>query len=114
MPFAAGSSASSVINGAIYVAGGIIGSVTTDQVAKYDPATDTWTVLAPMPQGRNHTAAATDGTLFYVFGGRTGPNAVANGFDTMQVYDPTADAWTSTESGSGLAPLAQARGGMGT
>jgi N-acetylneuraminic acid mutarotase len=113
MPFAAGSSASAVINGEIYVAGGIIGSVTTDQAARYDPPTDSWTSLAPMPQGRNHTAAATDGSLLYVFGGRIGPNAVANGFDTVEVYDPSADTWTSTDSGSGLAPLPQARGGMG-
>jgi N-acetylneuraminic acid mutarotase len=113
MLFAAGSCASAVINGQIYVAGGIIGPTTTDQVAQYNPATDTWTTLAPMPQGRNHTAAATDGSLLYVFGGRIGPNAVANGFDTVEVYDPVANSWTSSDSGSGLAPLPQARGGMG-
>jgi N-acetylneuraminic acid mutarotase len=113
MPFAAGSSASALINGEIYVAGGITSTGTTDQVAKYNPVTDTWTPLAPMPQGRNHTAAATDGTLFYVFGGRTGFNVVANGFDTVEIYDPSANTWTSTESGSPLAPLPQARGGMG-
>jgi N-acetylneuraminic acid mutarotase len=113
MPFAAGSSASALINGEIYVAGGIVGSDTTDQVAKYNPATDTWTPLAHMPQGRNHTAAATDGVRLYVFGGRIGPNVVANGFDTVEIYDPNTDTWTSTESGSGITPLPQARGGMG-
>jgi N-acetylneuraminic acid mutarotase len=113
MPFAAGSSASALIDGAIYVAGGITGSVTTDQVARYDPATDTWTPRAHMPQGRNHTAAGTDGARLYVFGGRTGPNSVANGFDTVEIYDPVTDTWTSTDSGSGLTPVPQARGGMG-
>src|SRR5260370_25293738 len=66
-----------------------------------------------MAQGRNPTGGAPDGSLLFVLGGRTGANVVANGFDTVQVYDPVADAWTSTESGSGLAPLPGARGGMG-
>jgi N-acetylneuraminic acid mutarotase len=113
LTFAAGSSSSAVIGGQVYVAGGIIGSSTTNQVARYDPATDTWTSLAAMPQGRNHTAAATDGSKFYIFGGRDGPNAVANGFNTVQIYDPVTNTWTSTESGSSVAPLPQARGGMG-
>jgi N-acetylneuraminic acid mutarotase len=113
MPFAAGSGSSAVIGGQVYIAGGIIGSTTTNQVARYDPATNTWTSLAAMPQGRNHTAAATDGSKFYIFGGRDGPNVVANGFNTVQIYDPATNTWTSTESGSSVAPLPQARGGMG-
>jgi N-acetylneuraminic acid mutarotase len=118
MPFAAGSSSSAVIGGQIYVAGGIVGSSTTTEAARYDPATDTWTTITSMKQGRNHTAAATDGTKLYVFGGR-GPgsgdaNEVANGFDTVQVYDPIRDTWTSSlDAGSTLASLPQARGGMG-
>jgi len=118
MPFAAGSSSSAVIDGKIYVAGGIVGSSTTGQVAQYDPETSLWTLLSPMKQPRNHAAAATDGTKLYVFGGR-GPgsgdsNVIANGFDTVQVYDPRVDLWTSSlDPGSLLAPLPQARGGMG-
>ena len=119
MPFAAGSSLSAVIGGRIYVAGGIVaGSSTTDRVARYDPATDTWDEVAPMPRGRNHAASATDGERLYVFGGR-GPgsgdaNVLENGFDTVQVYDPLTDTWQSSDDpGSTLAPLPQARGGMG-
>ncbi|MBW4562541.1 MAG: hypothetical protein KME32_15600 [Mojavia pulchra JT2-VF2] len=118
MPFAAGSSSSALINGEIYIAGGIIGSSTTDQVAKYNPAINTWTMLASMKQGRNHTAAATDGSKLYVFGGRgfgSGDgNVPANGFDTVQIYDPATNTWISSlDSGSSLKPLPQARGGMG-
>jgi N-acetylneuraminic acid mutarotase len=118
MPFAAGSSATALIGGRVYVAGGIVGSTTTNRVARYDPTTDTWTELAPMPQGRNHAASATDGTRMFVAGGRgvgSGDgNTVANGFDTLQVFDPATGAWrTSATPGSGLAPLPQARGGMG-
>jgi N-acetylneuraminic acid mutarotase len=113
MPFAAGSSSSAVINGAIYVAGGIVGSDTTNQVAVYDPTGDAWTMRSPMPQGRNHAASATDGTFLYVFGGRVGPNAVANGFDTVEIYDPIGDTWHSSDLDPSIAPLPQNRGGMG-
>ncbi|WP_324650000.1 malectin domain-containing carbohydrate-binding protein [Georgenia sp. H159] len=118
MPFAAGSISTAVINGKIYAAGGIIGSTTTTRSAVYNPATNSWTEIAPMPQGRNHAASTTDGSKLYVAGGR-GPgsgdaNVVANGFDTLQVYDPATNTWrSSASSGSGLAPLPQARGGMG-
>lgn len=107
-----------MIGGEVYVAGGIAGSSTTNRTAKYDPETNTWTELAPMPQGRNHAASATDGKKLYVFGGR-GPgsgdsNAVADGFDTVQVYDPATNAWRSSlDAGSTLVPLPQARGGTG-
>lgn len=120
MPFAAGSSSSAVIGNQVYVAGGIVGpSTTTTQAARYDPATDTWEAISPMPQGRNHAAAESDGSKLFVFGGR-GPgsgdgNVVANGFDTVQVYDPATDSWASSlNPGSTLEPLPQARGGMGT
>lgn len=118
MPFAAGSSSSALIGGRIYLAGGIIGSVTTNRTARYDPATNTWTEMAAMPLGRNHAASTTDGSLLFVAGGR-GPgsgdgNTVANGFNTLQVYDPASNTWrSSTTAGSGLAALPQARGGMG-
>lgn len=119
MPFATGSASSALINGEIYVCGGIVNGATVTDLARYNPATDTWTAgLAPMPQGRNHAASATDGAKFYVFGGR-GPgsgdgNVVANGFDTVQIYDPATDTWQSSlDPGSTLAPLPQARGGMG-
>jgi len=118
MPFAAGSSSSAVIGGKVYVAGGIVGTATTDRTAVYDPATNRWTQLAPMPAGRNHAASGTDGRRLFVFGGR-GPgsgdrNEVANGFATVQVYDPATNRWsTSDDPASGLRPLPQARGGMG-
>jgi N-acetylneuraminic acid mutarotase len=119
MPFAAGSSSSAVIGNQVYVVGGIVGSATTTQAARYNPATNTWQSIASMPQGRNHAAAETDGQRMFVFGGR-GPgsgsdNVVANGFDTVQIYDPATDSWESSlDPGSDLAPLPQARGGMGT
>lgn len=116
MPFAAGSSSSSLIGGKAYVAGGIIGSTTTARAAVYDPATNAWKEIAPMPQGRNHAAATTDGSRLFVAGGRGAGsgdgNTVANGYDTLQIYNPATNSWQSSV-GSPLAPLPQARGGMG-
>ena len=118
MPFAAGSSASAVIHGRFFVAGGIVGDTTTAAAAVLDPATMTWTPIAPMPLPRNHAASATDGERLFVFGGR-GPgsgaaNVVANGFADVQIYDPRTNSWTvSGPSSAAPKPLPQARGGMG-
>lgn len=118
MPFAAGSSASAVINGKVYVAGGIVDKRTTNSAAVYDPTTDSWELIAHMPRGRNHAASGTDGNKLFVFGGR-GPgsgdsNVVANGFADVQIYDPSKNIW-SVSNGSENAPsqMPQARGGMG-
>lgn len=118
MPFMAGSASSATIGGKVYVAGGIVGGATTNRAARYDPATNAWAELAPMPRGRNHAAASTDGKRLYVFGGRGAgsgdANTVANGFDTVQVYNPATNKWWSSDiGGSTLRPLPQARGGMG-
>lgn len=113
MPFAAASSSSAVINGLVYVAGGIVGNTTTNRVAVYNPTTNRWTELATMPVGVNHAANATDGKRLFVFGGRTGGNMVGNGFNYTQIYDPATNKWTSSATSSSIAPLPQARGGTG-
>ena len=121
MPFPAGACSSAVINGKIYVAGGIVGEVAgsyngynTNATAVYDPAVNTWTRLAPIPVGMNHTASATDGTKLYLFGGRSIGNDPDNGYNTVQIYDPASNTWvSSSDPGSTLAPLPQARGAMG-
>ncbi|HEY8062696.1 MAG TPA: hypothetical protein VID74_07855 [Gemmatimonadales bacterium] len=118
MPFAAGSSASALIHGKFYVAGGIVGDTTTSAAAVLDPATMSWSPIAPMPRPRNHAASATDGERLFVFGGRGpgsgGANVVANGFPDVQIYDPRSNSWTVSDgSGNAPKPLPQARGGMG-
>lgn len=118
LPFPVGSSASAVIGGHIYLAGGIVGDTTTSQALMLDPASGQWRPIAPMPRPRNHAASATDGHRLYIFGGR-GPgsgdrNVVANGYDDVQIYDPGTDTWSVSGSGLGApTPLPQARGGMG-
>lgn len=118
MPFAAGSSASAVIDGKIYVAGGIVGTTTTGLAAVLDPATSTWTSIAPMPRPRNHAASGTDGKRLFVFGGRGAgsgdSNVVADGFGDVQIYDPATNSWVVSDGSDGApASLPQARGGFG-
>jgi N-acetylneuraminic acid mutarotase/glucose/arabinose dehydrogenase len=115
MPWGGGSVSTAVIDGKIFAAGGIVGSFTVSNCAVYDPALDQWTNQSAMPdQGRNHAAAGTDGTKLYVFGGRRGGNFVANGYDSVMIYTPSSNTWTWNGAvGSTLAPLPEARGGMG-
>jgi len=116
LPWSGGSVSTCAIGGKIYAAGGVVSAgFTVNNCAVYDPTTDAWTGCAAMPDGgRNHAAAATDGALFYVFGGRRGGNFPTNGYDSLMIYDPLADSWTwSGAGGSTLAPLPEARGGMG-
>ena len=114
MPWAAGSVSTAYINGKVYAAGGIVGTVTVNTAAVYDPASNTWAPIASMPVGRNHAAAGTDGQKLYIFGGRTGKNATTIGFNDVQIYDPFSNTWQwSGQTGSTIPPLPQARGGMG-
>lgn len=124
-PYAAGSCCSAVINGKMYIAGGLVGVVSgvnngfsTNAAAVYDPVANTWASLPPMPftvtNGINHAASATDGNKFYIFGGRDDDHEPAIGYNTVQIYDPASNTWvTSNDAGSTLSPLPQARGGMG-
>ncbi len=120
MPWNGGSVSTALIDGKIYASGGIVGSITVDNCAVYDPVTNAWTSLAPMPvgKGRNHSAAGTDGELFWIFGGRGqgsgAANVVANGFGDVQVYDPSTNTWSASfDVGSPLVPLPIGRGGTG-
>src|SRR6185503_20388363 len=114
LPWRGGAVGTAVISGKIYAAGGLTTGATASNCAQYDPATDEWTTKAPMPQGRSHAASGTDGTKLFVFGGRRGLDLVINGLDSVMVYEPAADSWTwSGDSDSTLAPLPEARSGMG-
>lgn len=115
MPWSAGSVATALIDGKIYVAGGVVGTSTVNNCAVYDPDLDSWTSLAAMPDsGRNHATAGTNGSKLFVFGGRRAGNWPTNGYNSTMVYDPMTNTWAWSGDGvSGLAPLPEARGGMG-
>lgn len=65
-------------------------SVATHEV--YDPATNTWTRLAPMPTPRNHLGAAVVGGRIHVAGGRVGGDLEMT---THEIYDPASGTWSA-------------------
>jgi N-acetylneuraminic acid mutarotase len=92
--------AAAVINGKLYVAGGLGAgagaSAVLNTVERYDPATNTWDAVASMGTARCRAGSAVlDGKL-YVFGGRSRPGGAA--LDTVERYDPTSGAWEALAS----------------
>nr|WP_145548723.1 kelch repeat-containing protein [Variovorax boronicumulans] len=86
-----------VLDGRIYVAGGLLSPNTgySAHFESYDPATDRWARRATLPQARHHFALAAHGGLLYGVGGFSGgfPNWQAQA--DVFVYDPTTDRWRS-------------------
>jgi N-acetylneuraminic acid mutarotase len=86
------------LNGKIYALGGernhdenLIPQNTT-QV--YDPATDRWTALAPMPRAVNHIAGSTDvyqGRVLVLGGQEQHDQSIADCY----AYDPATNRWTT-------------------
>jgi len=83
-------------NGIIYAIGGstgLAGTTSVGTVEAYDPNTDSWEVVAPMPTARRFVMAATDrhGRI-YAIGGASPPVGFRN---TVERYDPETDTWTT-------------------
>jgi N-acetylneuraminic acid mutarotase len=86
-----------VVNGKIYVIGGIasetawLNGKAISAVEEYDPATDTWTRKADMPAARGYLEGSlpvVDGNIYLIGGGKS---AVAR----VDIYDPVMDTWSS-------------------
>lgn len=90
-----------VIDGWIYVAGGIDGEQWAD---RFDPASGTWEELPDLPAGAHHPAVTALGGVLYVIGGyaRTGPAT-----DAVWAYDPAVGSWQAR------APLPEKIGALG-
>jgi N-acetylneuraminic acid mutarotase len=116
MPRPAHHAAMAAANGKIYVMGGFVAPANTavplgaswEPIAdawEFNPATDSWKPLAPLPGKRGAAIAAEVGGKIYVIGGATtmegskdpfftafGPARVLG---TNQVYDPATNKWES-------------------
>lgn len=80
------SAAATVLNGKIYVLGGVTESRTATTAAEvYDPETRTWQSLPPMPFARSLHAAVAFGGKVYVLGGN---NAQGQPQRTVEAYTP--------------------------
>jgi N-acetylneuraminic acid mutarotase len=110
MPTARGALAIGVIDGKIYAVGGgnAVGRGSwghgVNSFERYDPVTDTWQALPPMPTPRHHlTAAVLDGRL-YAIGGRQAGLRSSMGVNEM--YDPNTQKWITR------APMPSKRSGI--
>jgi hypothetical protein len=90
MPTPRGALSASVVNNKIYLTGGFVPSsigLPTPERSNlnemYDPVTDSWTTMAPLPIDVNYPVSAVVDNKIYVFG---------NG-DTVQIYDPQTNTW---------------------
>ena len=116
MPHPAHHAALAAVNGKIYAFGGFVAPANTavpvgaawEPIAdawEFNPATDAWKPLAPLPGKRGSAVAAEVGGKIYVIGGATtmegskdtfftafGPARVLG---TNDVYDPATDTWES-------------------
>lgn len=124
---AVGGVAAGAIGGHIYSAGGLCDPIgpgaasctcnglvggcngqNTDRAFRYDPGTDVWNEIAPLPTAVDHGAAVGFEGEFYVFGGRQcGSHVVCEGRSEVQIYDPASDSWRSG------APVPEGCSGMG-
>ena len=116
MPRPAHHAALAAANGKIYAFGGFVAPATTaiplgaasEPVAdawEFNPATDAWKPLAPLPGKRGSAIAAEVGGKIYVIGGATTMEGAKEPFftafgparvlGTNDVYDPATNTWES-------------------
>jgi N-acetylneuraminic acid mutarotase len=86
-----GASGVAVIDGRIFVAGGLRGG-TVATFSVYDPVADEWEPLPDLPLALDHLAAAGVGGIFYALGGRNG--SIVSGTAATFAYDPATRGWT--------------------
>ena len=110
MPQARCRHAACAVDGAMYVLGGIYNDEQSEEVwlssvVRYDPAADSWTEVAAMPEPRSSFAACVLGRDIYVFGG---DNDQVEPTDTVWRYSMEADEWRILD-----APMPEAKWDVG-
>jgi N-acetylneuraminic acid mutarotase len=92
-----------VVDGLIAIGGR--GTQSVDAVERYEPATDTWTSLPPLPEARGGLAAAVLGETIHVIGGEgVDPLKI---FRDHDVFDLDAGVWSIAP------PMERGRHGLG-
>src|SRR5438105_2553915 len=93
MPSARQELATAALNDKLYVIGGFENSVSSDTVAVYDPATNTWASARPIPVPQDHNAAAVAAGKLCSFGGHS---------QAAFVYEPVSNTWSAVASTNSL------------
>jgi large repetitive protein len=79
--------------GKFYLAGGLASSGDTRRQQRYDPATNSWTDVAPLPTAVHHVQAVTlNGKIYYV-GGIANATHAETGI--VQIYDPSTNTFST-------------------
>ncbi|MDD3394218.1 MAG: kelch repeat-containing protein [Anaerotignum sp.] len=93
-----------VVDGKIYVFGVIPDETETRKsiTEVYNPSTNTWTILTPMPTPRDGFQTEVIDGKIYAIGGYSGafignPSRV-DSLSSAEVYDPSTDTWTTLAS----------------
>jgi len=79
--------------GNVYSFGGIVNNAAITTAYKYNPATNTWTLIASLPAPRGWFSGASDGTYIYLLGG------VDQNFSTTATlwrYDPATNTYNTS------------------
>jgi N-acetylneuraminic acid mutarotase len=85
-----------VVKGTVYIFGVPTNLITKMSNYAYDPRTDTWTEITPMPTPRVSFSVATYDNKIYVMGGFE-INA-ATSCSVNEVYNPSTDTWSTAAS----------------
>lgn len=95
MPTARGDFGVAVLEGKIYVIGGVNqDGEYLSNVEVYNPATNSWTSKPSMPTQRSEFATAVYNGKIYVFGGNTSSGIVG----TTEIFDPQTNMWSTAPS----------------
>jgi uncharacterized repeat protein (TIGR03803 family) len=92
MPTALQFPATGVINGKVYVVGGLTNTAIVGNNQVYNPATNAWTTGAAMPTPVFGPASAVVGGILYVIGGYETSSTATN---VVQAYNPATNTWTT-------------------
>ncbi len=108
-PFARAEAPAIAYKGTLYLFGGFTEELkAANFVDVYDPASDSWARLKPMPTSVTHLNAVIDGTTVWFAGGFKGPHP-GPVVDEVWKYDIASDAWSrgpklpEPRAGGGLA-----------
>jgi N-acetylneuraminic acid mutarotase len=94
MPTARSYLSASVVDGKIYVIGGLSNqTISIPTVEVYDPVSNTWERKADMPTARlGLSTSVVDGRI-YAIGGLPGAGVVGAACSKVEEYDPVTDTW---------------------
>ncbi len=104
------------LDGKIYAVGGfsrpsfnnILDFAISREVEIYDPATNSWSTTAPLPEGRHHAGiVALDGFLYVIGGFAKSGFSVWQAVSTVYQYNPATQTWRE------LKAMPTARGALG-